>query len=62
MYVQAAEHFPGIVLLPDSNSIRFDTNTFYDELPEMMANWDDLSYFDISPPILWSTIAFWPWI
>ena len=24
MYVQAAEHFPGIVLYPETNSIRFD--------------------------------------
>lgn len=48
MYVQAAEHFPGIILLPEQNSIRFDTGRFYEELPEMLAHWDDLSYFDIS--------------
>ncbi len=48
MYVQAAEHFPGIILLPEQNSIRFDTNKFYDELPEMMDHWEDLTYFDIS--------------
>ncbi len=49
MYVQAAEHFPGIVLLPEINSIRFDTGKFYEELPAMLERWDDLDYFDISP-------------
>ncbi len=49
MYVQAAEHFPGIVLLPEQNSLRFDTSRFYEELPEMLEHWDDLAYFDISP-------------
>lgn len=48
MYVQAAEHFPGIVLLPQINSIRFDTAKFYEELPEMLAHWEELDYFDIS--------------
>jgi hypothetical protein len=49
MYVQAAEHFPGIVLLPEVNSIRFNTSKFYEEMPEMLEHWDDLAYFDISP-------------
>ncbi len=49
MYVQAAEHFPGIVLMPEQNSIRFDTPKFYDELPEMLDHWEELAYFDISP-------------
>src|SRR5512139_3445197 len=48
MYVQAAEHFPGIILLPETNSIRFDTNKFYEELDEMLTHWEDLAYFDIS--------------
>ncbi len=48
MYVQAAEHFPGIVLLPEKNSLRFDTAKFYEELDTLWANWDDLSYFDVS--------------
>ncbi|RLA89137.1 MAG: hypothetical protein DRG58_06000 [Deltaproteobacteria bacterium] len=45
MYVQAAEHFPGIVLLPAGNSIRFDTARFYAELPEMLAHWEEPDYF-----------------
>ena len=49
MYVQAAEHFPGIVLLPAGNSIRFNTARFYAELPEMLAHWEEPDYFDISP-------------
>ncbi len=49
MYVQAAEHFPGMVLLPEKNSLRFDTNKFYEELPELLDRWSDLDYFDISP-------------
>ena len=29
MYVQAAEHFPGILLFPEENRIRFDTAEIY---------------------------------
>lgn len=49
MYVQASEHFPGIVLLPEQNTLRFDTAKFYEELPEMLAHWEEPDYFDISP-------------
>ncbi len=49
MYVQAAEHFPGILLFPAENRIRFDTDKFYEELPQMLEHWDDLAYFDLSP-------------
>ncbi len=49
MYVQAAEHFPGIVLSPESNSIRFDTARFYEELPQALEHWEEPDYFDISP-------------
>ena len=49
MYVQAAEHFPGILLLPEAKSLRFDTARFYDELPELLERWEDLDYFDLSP-------------
>jgi hypothetical protein len=50
MYVQAAEHFPGIQLFPETKSIRFDTAKFYEELTAMWDRWEDLNYFDISPP------------
>jgi len=49
MYVQAAEHFPGIQLFPETASIRFDTDKFYEGLPELLEHWDELDYFDISP-------------
>ncbi|MBW1991772.1 MAG: hypothetical protein JRI59_06590 [Deltaproteobacteria bacterium] len=49
MYVQAAEHFPGIILFPEANTLRFDTARFYEELPGLLDHWPDLDYFDISP-------------
>jgi hypothetical protein len=49
MYVQAAEHFPGILLFPEENRLRFDTGKFFEDLPEVLDHWDDLAYFDISP-------------
>jgi hypothetical protein len=49
MYVQAGEHFPGILLFPETGSIRFDTAKFYEELPQALEHWEDLDYFDISP-------------
>ncbi len=50
MYVQAGAHFPGICLFPETKSIRFDTNRFYEELPQLWEHWEDLDYFDIAPP------------
>jgi hypothetical protein len=49
MYVQAAEHFPGIQLFPETSGIRFDTEKFYEELPQLLEHWDEEAYFDISP-------------
>ncbi len=49
MYVQAAEHFPGIQLFPAENRLRFDMAKFVEELPQLLDHWDDLDYFDISP-------------
>jgi hypothetical protein len=49
MYVQAAEHFPGILLFPAENRIRFDTARFYEELPQLLDHWEDLNYFDLTP-------------
>jgi hypothetical protein len=49
MYVQAAEHFPGIVLFLEKNTLRFDTAKFYEELPQLLDHWPELDYFDISP-------------
>ena len=49
MYVQASEHFPGMVLDPESNSLHFDTAGFYAGLETLLGHYDDPSYFDISP-------------
>ena len=49
MYVQASEHFPGMVLDPELNSLHFDTADFYAGLETLLEHYDDPSYFDISP-------------
>jgi hypothetical protein len=49
MYVQAAEHFPGIVLDVDQRLLRFSMERFIAELEGAMARFDDPSTFDISP-------------
>ncbi len=48
MYVQAAEHFPGILLDVDQRTIRFSMDRFIQELEEAMMHFDDPAYFDIS--------------
>lgn len=49
MYVQAAEHFPGIVLDMENKTLRFSMEKFIEEFDESMSHFDDPSYFDISP-------------
>jgi hypothetical protein len=49
MYVQAAEHFPGIVLDIENKTLRFSMDKFIEEFDECMSHFDDPSYFDISP-------------
>ncbi|MEJ2658332.1 MAG: hypothetical protein P8012_14245 [Desulfobacterales bacterium] len=48
MYVQAAEHFPGILLDTQKRTLRFSMDQFIDEFEETMARFDDPEYFDIS--------------
>jgi len=48
MYVQAAEHFPGIVLDLEKRTLRFSLEKFIDELEETMAHFEAPQYFDIS--------------
>ncbi len=48
MYVQAAEHFPGIVLNLDKRTLRFSMDKFAQELEEALLRFDDASYFDVS--------------
>ncbi|EKD40579.1 MAG: hypothetical protein ACD_75C00006G0002 [uncultured bacterium] len=49
MYVQAAEHFPGILLDLEKRTLRFSMDKFIAEFEETMGRFDDPSYFDISP-------------
>ena len=48
MYVQASEHFPGILLNMEERTLRFSTDKFLEELEEAMSHFDDPEYFDIS--------------
>ena len=48
MYVQASEHFPGIVLDMDGQTLAFSMDKFIAELEETLARFDDPAYFDIS--------------
>ncbi len=49
MYVQAAEHFPGIELNLEKRTLRFSLEKFLNEFEETMARFDEPQYFDISP-------------
>lgn len=48
MYVQAAEHFPGILLDLDKRTLRFSMDKFTDELEATLLQFDDPGMFDIS--------------
>lgn len=48
MYVQAAEHFPGIVLDLEKKTLRFSIEKFIDEFEETMTHFDEPEYFDVS--------------
>ncbi len=48
MYVQASEHFPGILLDMENKTLRFSIDKFMVELEEAMAHFEDPEYFDIS--------------
>ena len=48
MYVQASEHFPGIILDMEKQVIKFSMVKFIDELEEAIAHFDESEYFDIS--------------
>ncbi len=48
MYVQASEHFPGIVLDINNRTLRFSMDQFIDEFEETMAHFEEPGYFDIS--------------
>jgi hypothetical protein len=48
MYVQASEHFPGILLDTEKRTLRFSMEKFISELEETLSRFDDPGYFDIS--------------
>jgi len=48
MYVQAAEHFPGILLDIEKRTLRFSMEKFIQEFEEAMMHFDEPEYFDIS--------------
>lgn len=48
MYVQASEHFPGIILDVEKRTLRFSMEKFINELEETMAHFEEPEYFDIS--------------
>jgi hypothetical protein len=49
MYVQASEHFPGIILDLEKRTLRFSQEKFALELEEALGHFEDSDYFDISP-------------
>ncbi len=49
MYVQASEHFPGILLDLEKQTLSFSLDKFVVELEETLAHFDEPAYFDISP-------------
>jgi hypothetical protein len=64
MYVQASEHFPGIVVDFDKRTLRFSTERFIAELEEALSRFDEPGYFDVSktysavyPRFLWLDLA-----
>ncbi len=48
MYVQAAEHFPGIILDLEGRTLRFAMDKFIDEFETTMDSFDQPEMFDIS--------------
>jgi len=48
MYVQASEHFPGILADMEKRTIRFSIEKFIIELEDTLAHFEDPQYFDIS--------------
>ncbi len=48
MYVQASEHFPGILLDMEKRTLRFSMEKFISEFEETMAHFDEPEYFDVS--------------
>ncbi len=48
MYVQASEHFPGILLDLEKRTLRFSMDKFVTELEDTLAHFEEPEYFDVS--------------
>ncbi len=48
MYVQASENFPGIILDLEKRTVKFSIEKFYEELDNVMSNWENDDFFDVS--------------
>jgi hypothetical protein len=48
IYVQASEHFPGMLLDMGNRSLRFSTEKFLSELEETLVHLDEPGYLDVS--------------
>jgi hypothetical protein len=48
MYVQASEHFPGVILDLENRTLRFSMERFIAEFEETLAHFDEPDYFDVS--------------
>lgn len=48
MYVQASEHFPGIIVDMEKRKLRFSIDKFARELDELFSHYEEPEYFDIS--------------
>jgi len=48
MYVQASEHFPGIVLDLENRTLRFSMDRFLEEFEETLSHLEEPEYFDVS--------------
>ncbi len=48
MYVQASEHFPGIIVDTENRKLKFSSEKFAQEVEDFLSHFDDLEYFDIS--------------
>lgn len=49
MYVQASEHFPGIILDMEHRTLKFSSSKFMEELPKVLEQFDNPEIFDVSP-------------
>jgi hypothetical protein len=48
MYVQASEHFPGILLDMEKRTLRFSMEKFVAELEEALTHFEEPEFFDVS--------------